>query len=65
MRRVEMPPTPIFCAFNTIQDMVHNARTAYGDLLDTYGRELWMVKTNPPSQGLRQGSGKAPSGRAL
>eukprot|EP00957_Ditylum_brightwellii_P022700 1712325-Ditylum_brightwellii.AAC.1 len=62
MRRVGMPPAPIFCAFNTIQDMVHNVRTAYGDSLDTYGGELWVVKTNPPLQGLGQGSGKAPSG---
>eukprot|EP00957_Ditylum_brightwellii_P022025 1661512-Ditylum_brightwellii.AAC.1 len=45
--------------------MVHNVRTAYGDFLDTYGRELWVVKTNPPSQGLGQGSDKAPSGWAL
>eukprot|EP00957_Ditylum_brightwellii_P085682 6518057-Ditylum_brightwellii.AAC.1 len=59
MRRVEMPPAPILCAFNTIQDIVHNVRTLYGDLLNTYRGELWVVKTNPPSQGLGQGSGKA------
>eukprot|EP00957_Ditylum_brightwellii_P152207 11587820-Ditylum_brightwellii.AAC.1 len=65
MRRVGMPPAPIFCAFNTIQAMVHNVRTMYGGLLDTYGGELWVVKTNPTPKGLGQGSGKAPSGWAL
>eukprot|EP00957_Ditylum_brightwellii_P029864 2259485-Ditylum_brightwellii.AAC.1 len=45
--------------------MVHNVRTAYGDSLDNYGGELWVVKTKPPPQGLGQGNGMAPGGWAL
>eukprot|EP00957_Ditylum_brightwellii_P137528 10484886-Ditylum_brightwellii.AAC.1 len=65
MRRVGMPPAPIYCTFNTLQDMVRNVRTAYGNSLDNNSGELWIVKTKLPPQGLGQGNGMAPGGCAL
>eukprot|EP00957_Ditylum_brightwellii_P084478 6423957-Ditylum_brightwellii.AAC.1 len=39
--------------------MVHSVQTAYGDSLETYGGDLWVVKLKPPPQGLGQGNGAA------
>eukprot|EP00957_Ditylum_brightwellii_P179638 13684293-Ditylum_brightwellii.AAC.1 len=60
LQRVGVPKAPIYCTFTTIQDMVHSVRAAYGDSLETYGGDLWVVKMNPPPQGLGQGNGAAP-----
>eukprot|EP00957_Ditylum_brightwellii_P165545 12603134-Ditylum_brightwellii.AAC.1 len=65
MRQVGIPSAPIYCTFNTLQGMVHNMRTACGDSLDNYDGELWIVKTKPPLQGLRQGNRMAPGRWAL
>eukprot|EP00957_Ditylum_brightwellii_P175598 13369941-Ditylum_brightwellii.AAC.1 len=48
-----------------IQDMVHSVQTAYSDSLEIYGDDLWVVKLNPPPQGLGQGNGAAPGTWAL
>eukprot|EP00957_Ditylum_brightwellii_P195370 14885575-Ditylum_brightwellii.AAC.1 len=60
LQRVGMPKAPICCTFATLQDMVHSVQTAYGDSLQTYGGDLWIVKIKPPPQGLGQGNGVAP-----
>eukprot|EP00957_Ditylum_brightwellii_P034422 2611256-Ditylum_brightwellii.AAC.1 len=65
MRRVDMPLVPIYCTFNILQDMVHNVRTVYGNSLNNYSGELWIVKTKPLPQGLGQGNRMAPGGWAL
>jgi hypothetical protein len=59
LQRVGMPKAPILCTFATLQDMVHSVRTAYGDSLQTYGGDLWVIKIKPPPQGLGQGNGTA------
>eukprot|EP00957_Ditylum_brightwellii_P066788 5067688-Ditylum_brightwellii.AAC.1 len=45
--------------------MVHSVQTAYGDSLQTYWGDLWVVKIKPPPQGLGQGNGTAPGTWAL
>eukprot|EP00957_Ditylum_brightwellii_P111832 8529713-Ditylum_brightwellii.AAC.1 len=40
--------------------MVHSVRTAYGDSLDQYGGDLWILPLAPPPQGLGQGNNCAP-----
>jgi hypothetical protein len=45
--------------------MVHTVRTAYGDSIDSYGGDLWILKLEPPPQGLGQGNGAAPATWAL
>eukprot|EP00957_Ditylum_brightwellii_P113175 8630713-Ditylum_brightwellii.AAC.1 len=45
--------------------MVHSVRTAYGDSLETYGGDLWVVKIKHPLQGLGQGNSAAPGTWAL
>eukprot|EP00957_Ditylum_brightwellii_P041765 3162876-Ditylum_brightwellii.AAC.1 len=39
--------------------MVHSVQTAYGNSLETYSGDLWVIKVNPPPQGLSQGNGAA------
>eukprot|EP00957_Ditylum_brightwellii_P046629 3538180-Ditylum_brightwellii.AAC.2 len=46
--------------FTGFHDMVHMVRTAYDDLLTSYGGDLWCIPIKPPSQGLGQGNGCAP-----
>jgi len=60
LQRVGTPKAPILCTFTTLQDMVHVVRMAYGDSINTYGGNLWVVKLKPPPQGLGQGNGAAP-----
>eukprot|EP00957_Ditylum_brightwellii_P196396 14963990-Ditylum_brightwellii.AAC.1 len=45
--------------------MVHSVWTAYGNSLETYGGDLWVVKLKPPLQGLGQCNGAALGTRAL
>eukprot|EP00957_Ditylum_brightwellii_P140296 10690118-Ditylum_brightwellii.AAC.1 len=54
LQRIGMPKAPIFCTFTTLQDMIHSVRMSYGDSLETYGGDLWVVNTKPPPQGLGQ-----------
>eukprot|EP00957_Ditylum_brightwellii_P074218 5639395-Ditylum_brightwellii.AAC.1 len=42
-----------------IRDMVHNCRTTFGDLIDSYGGDIWAIPCRPPLQGLGQGNGAA------
>ena len=65
LQRVGTPKAPICCMFSTLQDMVHTVRTAYGDSIDSYGGDLWILKLEPPPQGLGQGNGAAPATWAL
>eukprot|EP00957_Ditylum_brightwellii_P200605 15292933-Ditylum_brightwellii.AAC.1 len=60
LQRIGMPKAPICCTFTTLQDVVHSVHMTYGDSLEAYGGDLWVVKTKLPPQGLGQGNGTAP-----
>ena len=40
--------------------MLHSAQTIYGNSLETYDGNLYLVKVKPPSQELGQANGPAP-----
>jgi Reverse transcriptase (RNA-dependent DNA polymerase) len=61
MQRIGTPIPPIFHMFNTIQNLKHFVRTAYGDSKRSFGGHLWAV----PCQGVGQGNGAGPQIWAL
>ena len=61
LKRVETPKEPILYTFTTLQNMTFSVRTAFGDSETTYKGYTWSVPLKPPSQGLVQGNGAAPT----
>eukprot|EP00957_Ditylum_brightwellii_P200365 15275304-Ditylum_brightwellii.AAC.1 len=51
LQRVGTPNAPICCMFSTLQDIVHIVRTSYGNSIESYGGDLWILKSEPPPQG--------------
>ena len=54
------PAAPLQCMFTTLQNMVYNVRTAYGDSDQTVGGPLYAIPFAHPPQTLGQGNGAAP-----
>ena len=60
LQRGKVTKDPIICTFTTLQNMIQNVHTAFGNLDTHYGGDTWEVKLNPPPQILGQGNGSAP-----
>ena len=59
LQSVGVPKMALKCMFNTIQDLVHCVRTAYGQSKETYGGASTQYMCKP--QGLGQGNGAGPT----
>ena len=59
LQRVGVPLSVVQCMFGTIQELIHQVRTAYGCSEETYGGSSPKFITKP--QGLGQGNGSGPT----
>ena len=57
LRRLGIPKPALHSMLDTIQQMEHFVRTAFGDPTKSYGRN-----GGPPAQGVLQGNGAGPAG---
>ena len=57
LRRLGIPKPALQSMLETIQEMEHHIRTAFGDSDDSYGND-----DGPPPQGILQGNGAGPAG---
>jgi hypothetical protein len=60
LQRLGVPKPALQSMLATIQEMEHHIRTAFGDSKGSYGND----PTQPPPQGILQGSGSGPAGWA-
>jgi hypothetical protein len=58
LQRLGVPKPALQSMLETIQEMEHHIRTAFGDSEGSYGND----PTKPPQQGILQGSGSGPAG---
>ncbi len=57
MQRQGVPKNTLVCLFNTLQNLSHQIRTAYGDSVDSYGGSQWII----PMHSVGQGNGAGPA----
>jgi len=58
LRRLGIPCPPILAMLETIQNMQHYIRTAFGESTRSYGGD----PSKPATQGILQGNGAGPAG---
>lgn len=59
LQRVGVPKSRLVCMFDTIQNLIHTVRTAYGKSTSTFGGASSLFASMP--QGLGQGNGAGPT----
>jgi hypothetical protein len=57
MQRQGVPQCAVLCLFETLQNLEHYIRTAYGDSSSFYGGSHWII----PMHGIGQGNGAGPA----